>query len=320
MYIVTGGAGFIGSNLVRGLVARGHRVLVVDDMANRDKVATNLGGVPVVDCLDKEFFREAVAAGRTFGSVEGLFHQGACADTLCTDRWRLWWDNYEYSTLMLRWALVQRIPLVYASSAAVYGAATSFTEEPDNERPLNFYGWSKLLFDRYVRLHARGPGSTVVGLRYFNVYGPGEAHKGRMASTAYQVYRQVRRSGVARLFEGTGGFARGQQQRDFVHVSDVVAVNLHFMQSAPRRGIYNVGTGAARTFNDLARAVTREVGTGSIVYVPVPKPLRDTYQSFTEADLTELRRAGYDGDFASLEVGVADAVARWNKEPADSAA
>jgi len=321
VYIVTGGAGFIGGNLVRALVARGEQVLVVDDLSDPARVAAGLGDTHVVDCLDKEAFREAVAAGRTFGAVRGLFHQGACADTLSTDRWKLWWDNYEFSTLMLRWALVQDIPLVYASSAAVYGRGHAFAERPENERPANYYAWSKLLFDRYVRLHASGPGSTVVGLRYFNVYGPGESHKGRMASTAYQAYRQATGEGVVRLFQGTDGFPHGGQQRDFVSVADVIAVNLHFMMSPePRRAIVNVGTGCARSFNDLAGAVTREVGGGSIVYVPMPASLRDRYQSFTQADLAALRHAGYEAEFTPLETGIAHAVAHWNAEADPSAA
>ncbi len=321
MYIVTGGAGFIGGHLVRALVAQGRQVLVVDDLSDPTRVAAGLGNTPIVDCLDKEVFREAVAAGRTFGAVEGLFHQGACADTMSTDRWRFWWDNYEFSTLMLRWALVQGIPLVYASSAAVYGRGRCFAERPENERPANYYAWSKLLFDRYVRLHARGPGSTVVGLRYFNVYGPGESRKGRMASTAYQAYRQATTEGVVRLFQGTDGFPHGGQQRDFVSVADVVAVNLHFMMSPkPCRAIVNVGTGCARTFNDLAAAVTREVGGGSIVYVAQPPALRDSYQSFTQADLTALRRAGYEAEFTPLETGIARAVPLWKAETHPSAA
>lgn len=197
------------------------------------------------------------------------------------------------------------------SSAAVYGTSTVFEEEPANEQPLNVYGQSKLLFDRYVRRHCRRTHNTVVGLRYFNVYGPGEGHKGKMASMVYQLYGQSRRGGVVRLFKGTNGGSDGEQRRDFVHVSDVAAVNLFFMDGPPRCGIYNVGTGQARSFNDVAHLVAAD---SRVEYIPFPEALRDKYQDFTQADLTQLREAGYENAFVELEIGVAKSMSAWDAE------
>jgi len=312
MYIVTGGAGFIGSNLVRRLLELGYRVLVVDDRSDRARIERNLAGCDVGGCLDKDVFLDAIRLGQSFGRVDGVFHQGACADTTCTDRWLLWRDNFQYSVTLLDWAQRESIPLVYASSAAVYGASTHFTESPENERPLNGYAWSKLLFDRHVRRTPWNARSTVVGLRYFNVYGPAEAHKGRMASMVWQLWRQLVQTDEARLFEGSGGFADGEQRRDFVHVSDVVAVNLHFMLAPPQRAIVNVGTGRSRSFNDVARALISHRGRGTIRYIPMPDPIRNAYQSFTEADLAGLRQAGCTHEFLDLETGLARSVAAWS--------
>ncbi len=314
MYIVTGGAGFIGSNLVRDLVSDGERVMVVDDLTGRAGVQANLAGCAVSDCLNMRDFISAVCAGRSFGEVAGVFHQGACADTTCMDCRHLWRDNYKYSVQLLLWAAARRIPFVYASSAAVYGASQAYREQPENENPLNPYACSKLLFDRYVRRHCGHVGSTVVGLRYFNVYGPTEAHKGPMASTAYQLWRQLCDGGVAKLFMGTDGYGDGEQRRDFVHVSDVVKVNRYFMAGPPRCGIFNVGTGNSRSFNDLARAIISEHGSGAIEYVPFPEHLHGRYQSFTQADIAGLRQAGYGEEFLPLEDGVANAVLMWRSE------
>ena len=213
--------------------------------------------------------------------------------------------NYEFSKEILRWCLDRKIPLVYASSASVYGAGKVCIEEPTYEAPINVYAYSKLQFDRYVRRLAPQIGSTVVGLRYFNVYGPREAHKGRMASMIWQLYHQLKKDGVCRLFTGTDGYEDGGQLRDFVAVSDVAKVNLFFAAAAPRVGVYNCGTGKARSFNDVANALIARLGRGRIEYVPFPDSLKGKYQSFTEADLTRLRAAGYEADFTELEDGVA---------------
>ena len=213
-------------------------------------------------------------------------------------------NNYTYSKELLRWALEHRVPFVYASSASVYGLARQCTETPDHEGPLNVYAYSKLLFDNYVRRLLPQITSTVAGLRYFNVYGPREAYKGRMASMVWQLYHQVKTSGVARLFEGTDGYAAGEQRRDFVFVGDAVDVNLFFAFGPPRQGIFNVGTGASRAFNDIARIVIGLLGRGEIQYIPFPETLRGKYQSFTESDITRLRAAGYTRPMTTLEEGV----------------
>jgi ADP-L-glycero-D-manno-heptose 6-epimerase len=310
MMIVTGGAGFIGSNLARALVERtGAGVAVVDDLTRGPKFR-NLVGARIADYLDKDDFLELVVRrDGMLDRVECLFHLGACTDTTASDGRYVMRNNFEYSKQLASFCLEAHVPLVYASSAAVYGAGSVFHEAPENERPLNVYGYSKQLFDEWVRRTAPG-GSPVVGLRFFNVYGPREAHKGAMASMAYQLHEQLRATGVARLFTGTDGCADGAQVRDFVHVDDVVAVALWFLAHPERTGIFNVGTGRARSFNDLAAALVDRMGRGRVEYVPFPEQLRGVYQSRTEADLSALRGAGYEGSFRGLEEGVA-AYAAW---------
>lgn len=303
MHIVTGAAGFVGSNLVRALNERGVRdVLAVDDLSAGDKFR-NLADCDLADYLDRAEFRELVRRGAPGLRAEALYHQGACADTTESDGRYMMDNNYTYSKELLHWCLERRVPFVYASSASVYGPARRCAEVPECEGPLNVYAFSKLQFDRYAR-GLSGVASTVVGLRYFNVYGPREAHKGRMASMVWQLYQQLKAEGVARLFEGTDGFGPGEQRRDFVYVGDAVAVNLFFGSGPRSRGVFNVGTGAARSFNDAARILIGRLGRGEVRYVPFPEALRGKYQSFTEADVSRLRDAGYDRPFATLEEGI----------------
>ena len=308
MYIVTGGAGFIGSHIVRELNDQGEtNILVVDDLAEGDKFI-NLADCTIADYMDADEFMDVLENGGLPGDITAILHQGACTDTMEQDGRYMMANNFTFSKHLFKYALKKKIPFVYASSAAVYGGQTTFTVHPDNERPLNIYGYSKLAFDQYVRTRIDKAESTVVGLRYFNVYGPRETKKGRMASMIYQLYNQLKDTGKARLFAGTDGYADGEQRRDFVSVYDVVRVNLHFAKSARTRAIVNVGTGESRSFNDIARALISIQGSGEIEYVPFNQELAGKYQSFTEADLTSLHDAGYSETFLSLEDGIAMAV------------
>jgi ADP-L-glycero-D-manno-heptose 6-epimerase len=272
-----------------------------------------LVGCRIADYLDKSELKERLEH-RGFRKIEAIFHQGACAVTTEWNGRYMMETNYRYSVGLLEHCLAKNVPFIYASSAAVYGASTVFKEDDTAaERPLNVYGYSKLLFDAYVRrrraeLRARRSKrrAPVVGLRYFNVYGPGETHKGPMASVAFHLNEQVQAAGEARLFEGSGGYAAGEQRRDFVHVGDVVDVNLFFYEHPKLSGIFNVGTGASATFNEVAKALIAWHGKGAIRYIPFPDELKSRYQSFTEADITALRQAGYSRPFRDVRKGVKD--------------
>lgn len=305
MIVVTGGAGFIGSNLVHGLNARGRRdVLVVDNLKNGVKFK-NLVDCDIADYLDKTTFIERVKQGDySATSFEAVFHQGACSTTTEWDGRYMMANNYEYSKTLLHFCLEHTIPLIYASSAAVYGGGSVFKEDRSCEAPLNVYGYSKLQFDQYLRERLPAIESQVVGLRYFNVYGPREAHKGSMASVAYHLNNQCKESAKVRLFEGCDGFSDGEQLRDFVYVDDVVDVNLWFLDHPSVSGIFNVGTGRSQPFNDVARAVLAYYGWGEIEYIPFPDHLKGCYQSFTEANPNALRAAGCQHSFKTVEEGV----------------
>ena len=304
MILVTGGAGFIGSNLIKTLNARDEEVWVVDDLSDAQKFE-NLVDCVVGDYWDKADFLDAIRARRPLPTKpRAILHQGACADTLESDGRYVMHNNFEYSKLLLEYCLHFDIPMVYASSAAVYGIESTCREDPSCERPLNIYGYSKLLFDQYVRRRLEQRPAPVVGLRYFNVYGPRERHKGRMASIVYQLHRQVGETGVARLFGAAEGYQAGEQRRDFVHVDDVVAANLWFVDHPHAHGVFNVGTGRARTFNHLAEAVLAWHGGGEVEYIPFPEEIVGRYQGDTRADLSALRAAGYAAEFIDLDVGV----------------
>jgi ADP-L-glycero-D-manno-heptose 6-epimerase len=302
MIIVTGGAGFIGSNLVRGLNIAGVTDIVVVDELTDGRKFVNLVDCQIADYWDKDLLRERLQAGMPRPTA--VLHQGACATTTEWNGRYMMDNNYRYSVELLDYCLAEDVPLIYASSAAVYGGGTVFKEEPAAERPLNVYGYSKLLFDQHVRRHLGRNESQIVGLRYFNVYGPRESHKGSMASVAYHLHRQVAAEGEARLFEGGAGYASGEQRRDFIHVDDVVKVNLWFLNHSEISGIFNVGTGRSAPFNDVARAVIAWHGRGEIRYIPFPEGLEERYQSFTEADMSALRAAGYDAPFMDVNAGV----------------
>ena len=316
--IVTGAAGFVGANLVRALNGRGETdIVAVDNLTRADKFR-NLVDCEIADYLDKEDFRSRVARG-ALARPEIVFHQGACSDTMASDGRYMLDNNFRYSLEMLEWCQANKVPFVYASSASVYGLGPVYAESRGNEKPLNVYGYSKFLFDQVVRRRLPSFAAPVIGLRYFNVYGPREAHKERMASVAFHHFHQFRADGRVRLFEGSHGYEAGEQRRDFIHVDDAVAVNLFFAEK-PATGIYNVGTGRAQPFNDVALAVVNAlrahggesplplaeaVARGCIEYVPFPEALRGKYQAYTQADLTQLRNAGCARPMAAVEQGVA---------------
>ena len=320
MILVTGAAGFIGANLVKGLNERGVTdILAVDNLTRADKFR-NLTDCDIADYWDKEAFLEALVAGDFDGEIDVVLHNGACSDTMGADGRYMMDNNYRYSLTLLDWCQAEDVRYVYASSAAVYGGGPEFREDRACERPLNVYGYSKFLMDQVVRRRREALRAQVVGLRYFNVYGPREGHKGRMASVAFHCFNQFRAEGRVKLFEGSAGYGPGEQRRDFVSVEDVVQVNLWLLDHPEVSGIFNLGTGRSQPFNDVAcatiNALRQRAGEGSLTlaqmqaqglieYIPFHEGLRGKYQSFTEADQSALRAAGYDAPFLTVEQGVA---------------
>ena len=305
MIIVTGGLGFIGSNIIHGFNKRGREdILVVDDFTDGTKFV-NIAQAQIADYLDKEEFLTHLQQGQPLCErLEAIIHQGACSSTTEWNGKMVMDNNYAYSKTLFDYANRFRIPFIYASSASVYGNGQIFCEDPQFERPINVYAYSKTLFDRYVRQHMPSLQTQVVGLRYFNVYGPREQHKGSMASVAFHLRNQMITEGVVRLFEGSGGYGHGEQRRDFIHVDDVVDVILWLFDHPHISGIFNVGTGKSQSFNEIAKAVLQAFGHGTLEYIPFPEHLKGRYQSFTEADISRLRSAGYTGSFRDVETGV----------------
>jgi ADP-L-glycero-D-manno-heptose 6-epimerase len=320
--VVTGAAGFIGSNIVNGLNARGiEDIIAVDDLTQGDKFR-NLADLKIADYVDVEMFYDLFAEGY-FGKVEAVFHEGACSDTMESDGKYMMDNNYTLSCGLYNACQERGARLLYASSAAVYGGCDTFRESPEFERPLNVYGYSKLLFDQRMRRECgndfKRTKRQVAGFRYFNVYGPREQHKGRMASVAFHQFNQFRAEGKVKLFGEYGGYGAGEQKRDFVFIDDVVAVNLWFLDHPGKSGIFNLGTGRAQPFNEVALAVVNGLredhgraadagaaaAQGLIEYIPFPDALRGKYQSYTQADLGALRAAGCDHAFADVATGVA---------------
>jgi ADP-L-glycero-D-manno-heptose 6-epimerase len=316
--VVTGAAGMIGSNIAHGLNAIGiDDIIAVDDLRHGDKFR-NLPGAGISDYFDQEEFYGRFGR-RELGKVAAVFHQGACSDTMEHDGRLMLRNNYRCSKELLDACQLQGVRLMYASSAAIYGNSSAFSEQPQFERPLNVYGYSKLLFDNVVRRILASATSQVVGLRYFNVYGPREQHKGRMASVAFHHFNQYRDSGKVRLFGEYGGYGPGQQVRDFIHVDDVVAVNLWLLEHPQCNGVFNLGTGRAQPFNDVAHATVnacraqrgesqltleQQIRQGMVEYIPIPEALIGKYQCRTQADLTALRAAGIEHQFLDVASGV----------------
>lgn len=316
--IVTGAAGFIGANLVKELNNRGERdIIAVDNLSRAEKV-TNLTDLDIADFVDKRAFAEQLRAGRD-REVTAVFHQGACSDTMESDGRYMMENNFEFSKALLGWCQERGVRFIYASSASVYGGGRAFREERENESPLNVYGYSKFLFDQVVRGRLATRSAQVAGFRYFNVYGPREAHKARMASVAFHFFNQYLAEGQVRLFAGTDGYGPGEQLRDFIHVDDVVRVNLFFLDHPEASGIFNVGTGRAESFNAVAAATINAIrhargegeltlqelnADGTIEYIEFPAQLAGKYQSYTQADVGALRAVGYDGMFMDVKEGV----------------
>ena len=318
--VVTGAAGFIGSNIVKGLNAKGiDNIIAVDDLTDGDKFR-NLADLKIADYVDKDVFYDLLAEN-AFGKVEAVFHEGACSDTMERDGKFMMDNNYSVSCDLFNTCQQAGTRLIYASSAATYGGSDTFRETPEFELPLNVYGYSKLLFDQRMRRECgenfKRLRRQVVGFRYFNVYGPREQHKGRMASVAYHQFHQFKAEGKVKLFGEYGGYAAGAQMRDFVFIDDVVAVNLWFLEHPEQSGIFNLGSGRAQPFNDVALSVVNSLRTdpsaldldaavqaGLIEYIAFPEALRGKYQCYTQADLTALRATGCDHVFADVQPGV----------------
>lgn len=324
--IVTGAAGFIGSNIVKALNERGITDIVAVDNLTRGEKFKNLAECEIAHYLDKhEFIRQVREHILPYDEIEAVFHDGACSDTMEHNGLYMMDNNYQYSLDLLDWCQDEQIPYLYASSAAVYGKGEVFREERELEKPLNVYGYSKFLFDQVVRRRmAEGLTAQVVGFRYFNVYGQQEQHKGRMASVAFHHFNQYREQGFVNLFGANDGYGDGEQTRDFVSVEDVVKVNLYFFDHPNQSGIFNLGTGRGQQFNDLAAATVNAcrvaegkpelslaelVAEGLIRYIPFPDALKGKYQSFTQADITQLRQAGYEDAFFDVKTGVSRYVA-----------
>lgn len=328
--IVTGAAGFIGSNIVKALNGRGITDIIAVDNLTRGEKFKNLAECEIAHYLDKhEFIRQVREHLLPFDDIEAVFHDGACSDTMEHNGLYMMDNNYQYSLDLLDWCQDERIPFLYASSAAVYGKGEIFREERELEQPLNVYGYSKFLFDQVVRRRMEeGLTAQVAGFRYFNVYGPREQHKGRMASVAFHHFNQYRENGYVNLFGENDGYGNGEQTRDFVSVEDVVKVNLFFFDNPEKSGIFNLGTGRSQPFNDLAAATVNacRVAEGKpamslaelvneelIRYIPFPDALKGKYQSFTEADISRLREAGYEEGFLDVDEGVSRYV-HWMME------
>ncbi|MAW33803.1 MAG: ADP-glyceromanno-heptose 6-epimerase [Proteobacteria bacterium] len=330
--VVTGAAGLIGSNIVKALNEKGiSNILAVDNLTDPRKFL-NLVDCDIADYFPKDEFRLALSAGSFDGEISAILHQGACSNTMETDGGYVMDNNYRYSSDILAYCQQEAVPLIYASSAAVYGGSNEFSESRKCEMPINVYGYSKFLFDQLVRRRWEDNTAQVVGLRYFNVYGPRESHKDNMASVGYHLFNQYTKFGQVNLFQGSGGYRNGEQERDFVSVIDAVALNLWFLENQDKSGIFNCGTGTARSFNSLAVATINacrkrdgeenlsleEILQKKILkYIPFPDDLLDKYQNFTEADTSKLTEIGYDLPFLDLESGI-DKYVQWLVENSKS--
>lgn len=300
MIIVTGGAGFIGSNLIRGLNEKGINDITVVDNLEKSKKHRNLNSLEFIDFIDKEDFIENINIFKN-EKIDTIFHQGACTDTMKFNGRFMMDNNYNYSKKLLQFAVKKNIRFIYASSAAVYGSGKNGFEEIKNcEYPLNIYAFSKYMFDQYVRRILEKTNIQIVGLRYFNVYGPQENHKGKMASVIFQFFNQIQNDRKLKLFEGSERF-----KRDFVYVKDIIDINLFFLKNSLKRGIFNCGTGKAESFLKIAEIIKNLLCNDTkIEFIPFPEELSGKYQYFTQAELSNLRKAGYKNEFTNLKDGI----------------
>ena len=303
MIIVTGGAGFIGTNLVRSLLNLNKKILIVEEIDRYTNKFQNIKNLDIVDCVAHDIFLKDLLNDKYKNKIEYIFHLGACSKTTEPDRNYIMDVNLNYSKRLLEYAANNKINMVYASSASVYGSGNTFKEDSKNESSLNYYSESKLLFDNYVRDNFGKISSQIVGMRYFNVYGPYEQHKEVMSSVIFHFYNQLLNKGMLKLFRGSHGYGDGEQRRDFVFVKDTIDIKVWFMKNNIS-GIYNIATGKSRTFNDVANCVIDYFGSGHIEYIDFPNGLEKQYQAFTEADMTNLNIAGYSGKPTELEDGI----------------
>jgi ADP-L-glycero-D-manno-heptose 6-epimerase len=312
--VVTGAAGFIGRNIVAELNARGTDDLLLVDHLGTDEKWHNLVGLRYEDILDPAAFLTRLEAG-AIGGVEAIIHLGACSATTERDADYLLRNNYHYTRTLCEWSLKNKAKFIYASSAATYGDGAEGYSDDDARlnilRPLNMYGYSKHMFDQWALKHSLF--DRIAGLKYFNVYGPYEDHKGDMRSMVNKSYAQIKKEGKVRLFKShRPDYSDGEQMRDFIYVKDAVAVTLHFLEHRDRAGLFNCGTGKARSWKDLANAVFSAMGVPpQIDFVEMPEVLRGKYQYFTQADMSKLRNAGYTAPFTSLEDAVRDYVTTY---------
>ena len=291
-------------------------IIAVDDHSNLE-LKENIAHCEIQDYIDIEEFLDQVISNQFDNKgIRALFHQGACSNTMEWDAEYLYKNNLLYSKELLKLSKKLDIPLIYASSASVYGSGEEFKEFIENEDPINLYAYSKFKFDQIVRKELEDSTAQIVGLRYFNVYGPQERHKKNMASVAFHLHNQLKEAEEIKLFKGSDGFEDGEQRRDFIYVEDVVKVNLWFLENPNVSGIFNVGTGESQTFNDVAEAVIDWNKKGKIKYIDFPEKLKGAYQSYTQADIAKLREAGYEEEFLNVQEGVKrylDTIESWPK-------
>ena len=317
MIVVTGSNGFIGSNLIKGLNEIGYKDIIAVDDQDDPELKENIAHCDVQDFLNIDEFINLIRNNEIDGTkIRAIFHQGACSNTMEWDADFLYSNNLFYSKELLNFSRKTKTPLIYASSASVYGAGKIFKESVEYEDPINLYAYSKFKFDQLVRQELIKRETQIVGLRYFNVYGPQEQHKGTMASVAFHLHNQLKDNEEIKLFEGSEGYDDGEQRRDFIYVEDVVKVNLWFLKNQKVSGIFNIGTGKSQTFNEVAHSVINWNKRGKISYVPFPEKLKGVYQSYTQANISKLREAGYKDEFLNVQEGVKkylDRLESWPK-------